>query len=150
MTRELVQPVQMGTPDSLRPGAMLYTRKYGWVEVAAVEALEWDEMNGVMGATNVTLAEPQGDVTVLVFPPYTTVLMTYRYRWLPDSMLEEWHADPMVDLETPYVPPEEPEEPPAGPAGHYVYRDAGTGEFVDEAYAQANPDTTVSEWVLDE
>lgn len=34
--------------------------------------------------------------------------------------------------------------------GQHVFRDAVSGEFVDEEYARANPNTTVKEWVEDE
>ena len=33
--------------------------------------------------------------------------------------------------------------------GHYIYRDARTGQLVTQAYAKAHPDHTVREWVPD-
>jgi len=32
-------------------------------------------------------------------------------------------------------------------SGHYIYRDARTGQIVTKAYADAHPSTTVREWV---
>lgn len=124
--------------EALRAGMHFYTREYGWCEVESIDIPLFDqEMYVPILPTTVTLTEPKGDagVTELRFAPGAQVLAA-----LPVEM-------PPTDGDEP--PAEEPVEEPAAP-GHYVYRDSGTGEFVEEDYALANPDTTTREWVADD
>lgn len=130
MQVDMLENTTAGGVGGVQAGALLFTHKYGWVEVAEVHAPEMDEMFIPSGPYVLDLVEEQADgATSLRYSQYAQVLFTVALLEV-DSLVE----DP----------------PPAEPTYHTVWRDASTGEYVSEEYAIANPDTTVSEQVLDD
>lgn len=136
MQIDVLESLSAWPVEALAPGMHFYVREYGWMVVAEADVPPYDDMWGPQLPSTITLVDPVGDdITALRFPPSAQVLAA-----TPREMPSEGPP-----VEEPVEPPTEPEPP-----GHFVWRDAGTGEFVDEEYATANPDTTVKEWVLDE